>query len=144
MLWRDHHWPPFIYCPLVAETDAICGSIWLHPTEAAHTMPSRNHKHQRHCTAMMARPSNGTLLLTKIGPWDDVMKWNIFRVTGRLCGEFTGHRWIPSQRSITRALMFSLNCSRINGWVNKREADDLRRYRPHYDVIVMIGISMFY
>ena len=28
---------------------------------------------------------------------------NIFRVTGYLCGEFTGHRWIPStQRPVTR------------------------------------------
>ena len=28
---------------------------------------------------------------------------NIFRVTGTLCGEFTGHRWIPSQRPVTRS-----------------------------------------
>ena len=28
------------------------------------------------------------------------------------------------------ALMFSLICIWINGWVNNREADDLRRYRP--------------
>ena len=28
---------------------------------------------------------------------------NIFRVTGPLCGEFTGHRWIPSQRLVTRS-----------------------------------------
>ena len=35
------------------------------------------------------------------------------------------------------ALMFSLICARINGWVNNREAGDLRRYRAHYDVIVM-------
>ena len=27
---------------------------------------------------------------------------NIFRVTGPLCGEFTGHRWIPTQRPVTR------------------------------------------
>ena len=33
--------------------------------------------------------------------------------------------------------MFSLICVGINGWVNKREAGDLRRYRAHYDVIVM-------
>ena len=33
--------------------------------------------------------------------------------------------------------MFSLICARINGWVNTREAGDLRRYRAHYDVIVM-------
>ena len=36
------------------------------------------------------------------------------------------------------ALMFTLICARINGWVNNREAGDLRRYRAHYDVIVML------
>ena len=36
------------------------------------------------------------------------------------------------------ALMFSLICVWINGWVNNREAGDSRRYRTHYDVIVMI------
>ena len=35
------------------------------------------------------------------------------------------------------SLMFSLICVWINGWVNKREAGDLRRYRTHYDVTVM-------
>ena len=33
--------------------------------------------------------------------------------------------------------MFSLICVCINDWVNNREAGDLRRYRGHYDVIVM-------
>ena len=29
------------------------------------------------------------------GPFHDgVIKWKYFRVTGHLCGEFTGHRWI--------------------------------------------------
>ena len=28
----------------------------------------------------------------------------------------------------------------INGWVNKREAGDLRRYRAHYDVTVLTSI----
>ena len=32
--------------------------------------------------------------------------------------------------------MFSLICVGINGWVNNREAGDLRRYRAHYNVIV--------
>ena len=45
---------------------------------------------------------------------------NIFRVTGHLCGEFTG----PI-------------CVWIIGWVNSREAGDLRRYRAHYEAIVM-------
>ena len=35
------------------------------------------------------------------------------------------------------ALMFSLICIWINGWVNNPEAGDLRRHRGHYDVNVM-------
>ena len=35
------------------------------------------------------------------------------------------------------ALMFSLICVWINGWVNNREAADLGRHRVHYDVIVV-------
>ena len=35
------------------------------------------------------------------------------------------------------ALMFSLICVWINGWVNNGEAGDLRRHRGHYDVNVM-------
>ena len=54
---------------------------------------------------------------------------NIFRVTGHLCGEFTGHRW-------RGALMFSLICAWISGWVNTREGDDLS-HRAHYDVTAM-------
>ena len=36
------------------------------------------------------------------------------------------------------ALMFSLICAWINDWVNSGLAGDLRRYRTHYDVTVMI------
>ena len=36
------------------------------------------------------------------------------------------------------ALMLSLTCAWINGWVNNGGAGDLRRHRLHYDVIVMI------
>ena len=34
---------------------------------------------------------------------DDVIKWKIFRVTGPLCGEFTGFRWIPRTMPVTRS-----------------------------------------
>ena len=37
--------------------------------------------------------------------------------------------------------MFSLICVWINGWVNNGEAGDLRRYRAHYDVILMNPLS---
>ena len=35
------------------------------------------------------------------------------------------------------ALMFSLICVWINGWINNRQAGDLKRYRAHYDVTLM-------
>ena len=44
----------------------------------------------------------------------------------------------PSHKGQPRgAMVFSLICVWIKGWVNNREAGDLRRYRAHYDVIVM-------
>ena len=43
----------------------------------------------------------------------------------------------PAQRPVTRSFDVSFICARINGWVNNREAGDLRRHGPHYDVIVM-------
>ena len=43
----------------------------------------------------------------------------------------------PHKGQLREALIFSLICVWINGWVNNREAGDLRRYRAHYDVSVM-------
>ena len=69
---------------------------------------------------------------------DDVIKWKHFP-----------RHW-PFVRGIHRspvnsthkgqwrgALMFSLIRDLIHGWVNNREAGDLRRHQAHYDVIVM-------
>ena len=62
---------------------------------------------------------------------------SIFCVTGPLCGEVTGE--FPSQRPVTQSLniCFLWSAPWINGWVNNREAGDLRRYCAHYDIIVM-------
>ena len=70
---------------------------------------------------------------------DDVTKWKHFP------------RYWPFERGIHRssvnsphkcqwhgALMFFSICAWINGWVNNREAGDLRRHRAHYDVTIMI------
>ena len=43
----------------------------------------------------------------------------------------------PHKSQWRGALMFSLICTWMNGWVNNREAGDLRRHRTHYDVTVM-------
>ena len=37
-----------------------------------------------------------------------------------------------------RALMFSLTWAWTNGWVNNRDAGDLRRHSAHFDVSVML------
>ena len=70
---------------------------------------------------------------------DDVIKWKHFP------------RYWPFVRGIHRspvnsthkgqwrgALILSLICVWTNAWVNNRDAGDLRRYRAHYDVIVMM------
>ena len=44
---------------------------------------------------------------------------NIFRVTGHLCGEFTGPRWIPAQRPATRSFDVFFDLRRIK-WLNKQ------------------------
>ena len=62
---------------------------------------------------------------------------NIFRVTGHLCGEFTGPGEFPAQRPVTRSFDVPLICVGLKGWINNREAGDFRRYRVHYDVTVM-------
>ena len=70
---------------------------------------------------------------------DEVIKWKHFP------------RYWPFVRGIDRSpvnsphkgqwrgalMMFSLICVWINGWVNNREAGNLRRYRGHYDLNVM-------
>ena len=63
---------------------------------------------------------------------------NIFRVTGPLYGEFTSHRWIPLTKASDAELWcFLWSAPWISGWVNNREAGNLRHHRAHYDVIVL-------
>ena len=44
----------------------------------------------------------------------------------------------PVQRPVTRSFDVSVICTWINGWVNTREAGDLRCYLAHYDITVMV------
>ena len=63
---------------------------------------------------------------------DGVMTWkqflhmmtssngNIFRVTGILCWESTGHQWIPIIKATDAELMFSLICAWTYSWANNK------------------------
>ena len=66
-------------------------------------------------------------------PWNG----NLFRVTGHLCGEFSGPRWIPHKGQWRGVLMFSFIYAQINGWVNNRKAGDLGHHHVYYDITVM-------
>ena len=69
---------------------------------------------------------------------DDVIKWKHFpRYWPFVRGIHRSPMNSPHKGQWRGALMFTLICARINGWVNNREAGDLRRKRAHYDVIVM-------
>ena len=69
---------------------------------------------------------------------DDVIKWKHFpRYWPFVRGIHRSPVNSPHKGQWRGALMFSLICTRINGWVNNGEAGDLRRHRAHYDVTVM-------
>ena len=69
---------------------------------------------------------------------DDVIKWKHFpRYWPFVRGIHRSPVNSPHKGQWRGALMFTLICVRKISWVNNREAGDLRRYRTHYDVIVM-------
>ena len=70
---------------------------------------------------------------------DDVIKWKHFpRYWPFVRGIHRSPVNSPHKGQWRGALMFSLICARINGWVNNPEAGDLRRHPTHCDVIVML------
>ena len=73
---------------------------------------------------------------------DDIIKWKHFpRYWPFVRGIHRSPVNSPHKGQWHGALMFSLICFWINGWVNNREAGDLRRYRAHYDVTVMACLT---
>ena len=80
----------------------------------------------------------GDEFMTTAEQHDDVIKWKHFpRYWPFVRGIHRSTVNSPHKGQWRGALMFSLMCARINSWVNNREAGDLRRYRHHYDVILM-------
>ena len=69
---------------------------------------------------------------------DDVIKW---KHLPRYWPFVRGIHWStmnsPKKCQWRWALVFSLICAWINGWLSNRESGDLRRHRAHCDVIVM-------
>ena len=84
---------------------------------------------------------------------DDVIKWNIFRVTGHWCGEFTGHRWILHTKASDASfgVFFDLRLNkRLSkqswGWWSKTPSNSLWRHvnvlsRPQYAHLSLDRVS---
>ena len=70
---------------------------------------------------------------------DDVIIWKYFPHYWPFVQEI--HQslivYSPHKGQWHRALIFSLICTWTNGWVNNRDAGDLRCHRAHYDITVM-------
>ena len=74
---------------------------------------------------------------------DDVFKWKHFpSYWPFVCGIHRSPVNSLQEGQWRGALMFSLICVWINGRVNNPEVGDLRRYRAHYDVTVMIRLLL--
>ena len=83
-------------------------------------------------------PESTLLLNTLRSGHDDIIKWKHFpRYWSFVRGIHRSPVNSPHKGQWRGALMFSLICVWINGWVNNREAGYLRRYHAHYDVAVM-------
>ena len=77
-------------------------------------------------------------LLATLPNHDDVIKWKHFpRYWPFVRGIHRSPVNSPHKGQWRRALMFSLICAWINGWVNNGEAGDLRPHGAHYDVTVV-------
>ena len=69
---------------------------------------------------------------------NDIIKWKHFpRHRPFMRGNHRSLVNSPHKGQWRGALLFSLICAWINGWVHNQEAGDLRRHRAHYDVTVM-------
>ena len=89
------------------------------------------------------RQDQRCVLKTTVIIHDDVIKWKHFpRYWPFVRGIHRSPVNSPHNGQWRGALMFSLICAPINGWVNNGEAGDLRRHRAHCDVIVMTGNSL--
>ena len=74
---------------------------------------------------------------------DNAIKWNHFPCDWQFLQGI--HRSLvnsPHNGQWRGQLMFSLICAWMSVWVNNREADESRRNRAHYDVMVIIPFSV--
>ena len=92
-------------------------------------------------TFIFGRCHCGWVAATHFKCHDDVIKWKPFpRYWPFVCGIHRSPVNSPYKCQLHGALVISLTCAWTNGWVNNRDASDVRRYSAHYDVDVMVNV----
>ena len=132
----------------------MCGGEWL--VDSPHIGPViRKHYHIMTSSLIWRLPDRTTPRghypirtlphTTQLWPdgkcHDDVIEWTHFLRFWPFVREI--HRSpvnSPHKGQWRGALIFSLFCGWTDSWANNGDAGDLRRYRAHYDVIVMYPI----
>ena len=122
----------------------IAQTLCIYHIRVSSRDPHGSSKHpQRHCSfnslfKLAKKKTTKLHIAVTLCEHDDVIKWKHFpRYWPFVRGIHRSPVNSPHKGQWRGALMFTLICARINGWVNNREAGDLRRNRAHYDVIVM-------
>ena len=153
ILWEGKHWRS-CGLPWQRVGNVWCVSMLWRRHESNHTRQWTTQLNMKYCTrvvtvnCMKQRSDLKYFYIHYVSAaylHDDVIKWEHFP------------RYWPFVQGIHRspvnsthkgrwrgALMFSLICVWIKGWVNNRDAGDLRRYRAHYDVTVMWQTKVFF
>ena len=144
-------------CPLVTQSLDVCFIHSISP-RCANTVniSCRYTLHNRDKTNT-ANPLNGfvgalfvvvmlIILLDVCDPFagsvshDDVIKWKYFpRYWPFVRGIHRSPVNSPHKGQWRGALMISLTCAWISGWVNNGKVGDLRRHRANYEFTVMVA-----
>ena len=145
MQWLGAVWQRAITCPnfdpLLLHHVRARGNQWVKLTQ----LFDRTNMPCRSCHVYSALSENKNNISQSVGesPHAHIMtssNGNVFRVAGPLCGESTGHRWIPPNKGQWRGTVDL----RLNKLLSNRNAANLRRHRAHYDVTVMQVITHSY
>ena len=124
--WASRIWVCFHYLFIIGESNQLM-LLQGNPINLKHSF-----------WIIVSTPYLRLIWLLIIHLHDDNIKWKHF---SRYCPFVWGIHWSqvnsPYKGQWHGALMFSMICARINGWVNNGEAGDLRHHHTHYDITVM-------
>ena len=133
----NHHWFDILFFRLCRVTEKRTQRSGCLPSDRS--IPLRNAEYFG--KRLISWYHHAYRTWTGLAHHDDVIKWKHFP---RYWPFVRGIHRSPQKGQWRGALMFSFICVWVDGWVNNRGAGDLRRYRAHYDVIVMRNDNFYW